>query len=585
MKNIFKKFTLLALSAITAFSCIACREKPDDSAHTSGGEDGWAYTDENDENVTSISVFKNDWDAFKTARNANSPVYSTLKSKLGFDIDAENASGSNWQTALSLRQADKDLPDLFLTEGPTDSTFFTRLIQNDDILCISDWVDEEHYPNLYNYLQKFSYMRTNVSYFEGKMWYIPSTWHNEKCLFVRQDWIDNLNAKLDEILVKEGVVSSKNEITAEIREQWKFKAPEDLLEFYRLARAFTLYDPDGNGADDTYGYMSESNKDMDGWIYQAFGAGWKQWVKNEDGEYTLSFVTDGAKYATNFIATLISEGYMSVDSLTADIGTKQDRFMQGKAGMIYAHNWLNQFVGGLMSLYKCSLEEATAKITMIDPPKGENGVGGGCGSEDFWQGFCINANMSNSRIRACLSLYEYLLSDEGYELMQYGVKGVHWEEKDGKKVALYPANDQGMISTIVSEDTATMLYALVDWTMHYRSEVQTNADIIVKQQLASEKNSVYSDYGSVQTEATIDYYVDAYEKFKETIVTLEKITVNAVNYNPTTFTWADLYKVNNTINGKWTGFIREMKNAYGLEAMTEEYNDFINSGKATPRNA
>lgn len=583
MKSIFKKFTLLALSAITAFSCIACGGN-DSSGNNGGnnGPDGWAYTDEQDENVTEISIFKNDWDSFKQARNANSPVYAALKSKLGFDIDAQNSSGSNWQTAIGLRQADNDLPDIFLTEGPTDPVFFERLLDNEDILCISDWVDEAHYPNLYNYLQKFSYMRTNVSMFNGKMWYIPSTWHNEKSLFVRQDWIDNLNAKLDDILVDEGIVDSKVEITDEIREQWKFKLPEDLLEFYRLARAFTKYDPDNNGVDDTVGYMSESNKDMDGWIYQAFGAGWKQWVKNEDGEYTLSFVTDGAKYATNFIANLISDGYMSVDSLTADNGTKQDKFMTGKAGMMYAHNWLNQFVGGLMSLYKCTLEEATAKIAMIDPPKGENGVGGGCGSEDCWQGFCINANMSNSRIRACLSLYEYLLSDEGYELMQYGVKGVQWDEVEGKKVALYEANDQGMISTIVSEDTATMLYALVDWTMHYRSEVQTNADIIVAKQLTSEKNPVYSDYPSIQTAAMIEHYTDAYNKFKETIATLEKISANNFkDYNPKTFTWSNLKAVNKTLDAQWKGYVREMSSSYYVTDMTEEYNDFINSGNAT----
>lgn len=589
MKEFFKKFVLLALCATTVFTCFACKT-PDKNSSTGGGfnndsaqSDGWAYSDENDETVTSVSIFKNDWDAFNLAKKANSPVYSALKTQLGIDIDAENGSGSGWQTALSLRQADQTLPDIFLTNGPSDPEFFNKLLNNDDILCISDWVSEENYPNLYNYLQQFSYMRSNVSFFDGKMWYIPSTWHNEKSLFVRQDWIDNLNAKLDSILVDEGVVSSASQITDEIREKWKFKLPEDLLEFYRLARAFTKYDPDGNGKNDTVGYMSESNKDMDGWIFNAFGAGWNQWVQDGEGGYTLSMVTDGAKYASDFIARLISEGYMSVDSLTADNGTKQDKFMSGKAGMMYAHNWLNQFVGGLMTLYKCTLEEATAKIAMIDPPKGENGVGGGCGTEGWWQGFCINANMSKSRIRKCLEIYEFLLSDEGYELMQYGVKGVQWEEKDGKKVALYEANDQGFISTIVSEDTATMLYALVDWTMHYKSEVQTNADIIVTRQNKSEANAYRSDYGSVQLESCIECYVEAKNYFLENIATIEKgdfySRKNEV-YNPTTFGYENLYNVSNSMNAKWKGFVKALKEQYGGNAMIEEYNEFVKSGKA-----
>lgn len=589
MKEFFKKFILLALCATTVFTCFACKKPGNDSSNGGDGgttqTDGWAYSDANDETVSSITIFKNDWDAFNLAKKATSPVYAELKKTLGFDIDAENGSGSGWQTALSLRQADNNLPDVFLTNGPADPEFFNKLLKNDDILCISDWVSEEHYPNLYNYLQQFSYMRSNVSFFDGKMWFIPSTWHNEKSLFVRQDWIENLNGKLDEILVKEGVVSSASEITNEIREQWKFKLPEDLLEFYRLARAFTLYDPDNNGVNDTVGYMSESNKDMDGWIFNAFGAGWNQWVKDADGNYTLSMVTDGAKYASDFIARLIKEGYMSVDSLTADNGTKQDKFMSGKAGMMYAHNWLNQFVGGLMTLYKCTLEEATAKIAMIDPPKGENGVGGGCGTEGWWQGFCINANMSKARIRKCLDMYEYLLSDEGYELMQYGVKDVHWKEENGKKVALYKANDQGFINTIVSEDTATMLYALIDWTMHYKAENQTNADIIVAQQKKSEANCFLSEYGSVQLESCSEYYIEAKNFFLESIATIEKgdyFSRKDEVYNPTTFGYANLYNVSNSMNAKWRGVVKSINEQYGGAEMIEEYNDFIASGKAVP---
>ena len=584
MKSILKKILLFLTCAVFVFSA-ACVKKPSNggawtSGDPTGKDDGNSWSDVNDEEVESITVFKNDWDAFNQARKTKSPVYTKLKEAVGVDIIGQNSSGDGWQTALALRQSDGTLPDIFLTNGPSDPDFFQKLLKNNDILPISDWVDEEHYPNLYNYLKQFQYMRSNVSMFKGKMWFIPSTWYNEKSLFVRKDWIDNLNAKLDDILVKEGVVSSKAEITNEIRTEWQFKLPENILEFYRLARAFTLYDPDNNGVDDTVGYMSESNKDMDGWIYNAFGAGWNQWVKEGDS-YTLSMITDGAKYATDFIAGMVQQGFMSVDSLTADNATKQDRFMSGKAGMMYAHNWLNQFVGGLMTLYKCSMEEATAKIAMINPPTGENGMGGGCGTENWWQGFCIKAKMSKSRIRKCLELYEFLLSDQGYELLQYGVKDVQWKEENGKKVALYKANDQGFVSSIVSEDTATMLYALVDWTMHYRSEVVSNGDIIVAQQKKSQANVVRSDYGSVQLDSFAEYYVGAKSYFTETISTIEKGDYwKEREYNPKTFNYETIKDISRTMNNQWNSFVKKFKENYGGATMIADYNEFINSGKA-----
>ncbi|MDE6274848.1 MAG: hypothetical protein K2L87_07385, partial [Clostridiales bacterium] len=344
---------------------------------------------------------------------------------------------------------------------------------------ITDWVNEEHYPNIYNHLKKYEYLRYNLTYGQGKAWFIPSAWHNEKSLYVRQDWIDNLNAKLDDCLVKEGVVASAGEITSEIREQWQYKVPTDLLEFYRLARAFTLYDPDGNGQDDTCGYISESNKDMDNWVFSAFGASWNEFMLDEaTGKYIHGDVSDGSKYATQFIARLITEKYMSVDSLNGDNGGKQDKFSAGSAGMMYAHNWLNVIVSNILSVNKgLSVEEATAKIALVAPPVGKDGTN--CTiigfSGGFWQGFCINANASKSRIRKCLELYDYLLSEEGYDLLQYGVEGVNYEVKDGKRVTLHQLGSDGIYKSLPSTDTASMLYALVDWTMHYRVTTGTNA--------------------------------------------------------------------------------------------------------------
>lgn len=588
--QVFKRILALGLCGIAAIAFAACGNHGTsaDWGNYDSVSDGGAWNDTEDENVKEITVFKNDWAAFNNARQANSPVYQRIKEELGCDVVAMNSSGANWQQQLVLLQADQDLPDIFLTEGPGAPDFFSKLIDNGDIIAISDWVTEETYPNIYRHMQEFSYMRSNISYAKGKSWFIPSSWHNEKSLYVRQDWIDNLNAKLADILIKDGVISSEGELTAELRTKWEFKAPETLLDFYRLARAFTIYDPDNNGQDDTFGYMSESNKDFDAWIYMAFDTGWDQFVEDEEtGKYTHSDITDGAMYATSFIARMITDGYMSQDSLTADNGTKQDRFTQGKAGMMYAHNWLNNFVSGIMAVEKCSLEEATAKITMCDPLAGKNGTWNGAGEEGYWQGFCINAKNSNSRIRKCLELYDFLLSDEGYELLQYGVEDVHYAEStDGTKSNLLEKNEEGFYKTIVTEDPATLLYALVDWTMHYKVTTCTNAEIICAREERSEANSYFSDYPALQTEAGIEYLTDCHDFFLETIAVLEKNEKNLYwnpsswTYDAKTFDWDDLYIVSKTFENKWKSFVSDYLEDYGGEDVISEYNAYIDGGFA-----
>lgn len=584
MKN--KKLLLLLFSGLLTATLTGCGGSGDDDDVVYS--DGEAYNEIVDEDVKSISVFKNDWADFNNARLKNTPIYSAIKSKINCDIEALNASGGNWESQLSILQSDEDLPDIFLTNGPDNSYFFQKLIRNEDLLAISDWVSEEHYPNIYNYLKQYEFLRTNVSYAKGKMYFIPSAWHLEKFLYVRKDWIENLNNKLDDILVAEKIVANKSEINDDIRTKWQYKIPDTLLEFYRLARAFTIYDPDGNSQNDTKGYISESNKDMDAWIYIAFDAGWQQFI-NENGTYVHSHIADGAKYATAFVTRLISEGYMSIDSLTGDLDTKQSKFQNGQAGMMYAHNWYNVIAGGMMAASECTMEEVRNKIAIVEPPKGKNGTHGGAGEKGFWQGFCINANMSNSRIRKCLEFYDFLLSDEGYHLLQYGVEGEHYTKNaDGTYNSLLPVDEDGFSPFIMSEDPAALLYALVEWTMQYKSELLTNADIIIPRQRESEKNSMFSDYPCLTTDSYVEYSDGLEKLFEENITILQKNDKSlfyqpsdSTDYNPKTFTWDNLYNLPRSFTNKWNSFVNSYKSdAYGGQIMFDEYNERISSGNA-----
>ena len=107
-------------------------------------------------------------------------------------------------------------------------------------------------------------------------------------------------------------------------------------------------------------------------------------------------------------------------------------------------------------------------------------------------------------------------------------------------------------------DSASMLYALVDWTSDYNSSLITNADIINTRQGISERNSNFSDYPCVTGDNYVEYIKGCHNLFLETIVLLEKNEMNlfyepsdSTNYNPTTFGWADLYSVSNAFKNKW----------------------------------
>ena len=143
-------------------------------------------------------------------------------------------------------------------------------------------------------------------------------------------------------------------------------------------------------------------------------------------------------------------------------------------------------------------------------------------------------------------------------------------------------------------DTATFLYALVDWTMDYKSTLGTNADIISKREKESESLYKPADYPWLQTNAIIKNKNKCANLFQENIVNLEKNenskyykrkdNVAKTKYNPTTFSYADLKEVPLNFRKTWESFVSQyLKN--GGSDMIKEYNDYIASGKAKNANA
>ena len=60
-----------------------------------------------------------------------------------------------------------------------------------------------------------------------------------------------------------------------------------------------------------------------------------------------------------------------------------------------------------------TIESATEKIDMIEPPAGPDGVRGAKGHPNFWTAICINADIGEAKIKKALELLDYLHSDKG----------------------------------------------------------------------------------------------------------------------------------------------------------------------------
>lgn len=526
-------------------------------------------------------------DNFNTGKNEHTEVYNMLEEKAGMPIEANVLGDNDWKTQISTWYNTTMLPDLFVTMGPESADEYKSMIQEGILVPVSDYVDSTHYPNLYNYLKKFNYLRANIPYADGKLWSIPVGWQMEHTMYVRLDWIKNLNNKIEAVLTAEG--RDPSSMTSQQIEDAKFTAtgPVDLTEFYRLAWAFTYCDPDGDGKNNTYGYTNAAKDDMftDCWIFEAFGAGYDRMVDSDgDGVYESSYSNDNTKKALAFLNKMVKDGIMDPGFFENDMGGKQDDFTGGKVGMMEAHVWYNvilkSYMGakGVADPTEAQIAQYAQDIGMFNPPVGEDGKSGINGNPNFWTVICLNAGMSDEELDAALKLFDYLYSDEGQEFITNGTENVHYTVSGGKKVSTF-SRTKGWLNNFATEDGAASIQSICSLSSGYLSCHQDNAEKINAQMNEAKKYAAFADYPFLQPEAYVTYWsamkTYAQEQFM-IIIRDTSISSNADIKNPS---FTDLNNLSNgsAFTNRWNSFVDALKGQH-LEEVETAYNNAIQNG-------
>lgn len=529
------------------------------------------------------------WNAAPLNSAKNSAIYAKLKQAAnGLDIEAVAPASSEYESTIAMKQGANELPDIFTHYGPERPQDYADLIEFGQIVPVSDFVSEDKFPNIYNHLKKFDYLRGNLPYADGRHWSIPVDWTMEHTMYVRLDWIQNLNNKLDDILTAEGITVNQDN-----RNAYRFTetGPQDLLEFYRLARAMKLYDPDNDGNNNTTGYTSSVGDDFfaDCWIFEAFDAGYDRMVKIGN-QYVPSWANDNTKLALAFMNNLVKNGYMSDTYASNKTDDKQKAFIQGKVGMIEAHAWYNTILRSFQAYYSESeswtLDECAQKVGMFNPPKGQNGSYGINGNPNFWTVTCISAGLDDTEMEAAFELMDYMLSEEGKNLMIYGIEGVHYtldNTKPADDITRYVAKDAilqgkdayGFNNTLEVADAGAVAATLASWSSTYFSPYQSNAAKIIAAVKNADTYARFAEYPFLSPQA----YIDNWDKIRNTAERdYIDIIGNGTAKGGLTFaqtTWANINNLaTSDVNSKFDELMANF-NSNGGQDLIDEYNETV----------
>jgi putative aldouronate transport system substrate-binding protein len=230
----------------------------------------------------------------------DSPYVKFLEQKFNVDLEIVSES-ANYVQKLNTTMASGKLPDYF------------NIPSKDDV---QRWASEGLVLNLDPYIEKAPVLKEQIMplawqlcSYEGSKYAVPLLRYDKTPLlmFTRKDYLQKLG--IDPASVK------------------------TIDDWYRMFRALTFNDPDGNGKNDTYGIGAGSTA-LYWWAFLDAFNGAKAQVIN--GEVIPFFLTEGYKNALKWLNRLYSEGIIDPTYL---VTSDQQLWDKISAGSVSSFSW------------------------------------------------------------------------------------------------------------------------------------------------------------------------------------------------------------------------------------------------------
>jgi putative aldouronate transport system substrate-binding protein len=408
---------------------------------------------------------------------SNPPIIEKLNEKLNIDLKLQWVPSDNYAEKLNVIAASNNFPDAF---SIPQTDIFNKWKSRDVFLDIKPHLGK--YPNLTKYLDQsgFEFINPPGKYY-GLPHYAPAY---RDSLVIRQDWLDKL----------------------------KLKAPTTIDEFYNVAKAFANGDPDGNGQKDTIGY-SLAVAPLGGFINAEFlmgGFGLANGWKEEKGQLIpVQTQTKELKDFVGFLRKAVDEGVLDKDFAVNKNRDPLNKFEASKVGFAYAN--INEMrVKTIAPLKKI---DPNSNVVQLLPPKGPTGLQATPTLASTGK-MVINAKTDAKKQQRLLKLFDYMASDEGYDLIKNGIEGVHYKKNANGAYEMLPA-----FSTDRPQLISTWMFRRYDPGIQIRKwDEKEFADQVDSWYKANEKFSWPNPGLGLDSEMLTKQGTNLYQKWTETLV-------------------------------------------------------------------
>jgi putative aldouronate transport system substrate-binding protein len=206
-------------------------------------------------------------------------------------------------------------------------------------------------------------------------------------------------------------------------------APSTLDELYRMLKAFTEEDPDGNGMKDTFGLADRSDLVFGAFktVSSYYGAP-NNWGMGENGVLKPEFMFPAYQDTMEFFRRLYREGLINHDFPVMSKNDQINLFITGKAGV---------YIGSMEDVQtlsqKASAINPAAVLDVQNRIQGPRETG-------VWElpgyisgvVFPKSSVKTEAELRSILAFFDKLMEPDMANLVTYGMEGIHYTLREGR---------------------------------------------------------------------------------------------------------------------------------------------------------
>lgn len=386
MKNL-KILTSLITVSIVASTISGCGSKKAISTNVDTSKEKYTITCL--ENVGGITM----------PQGANDFVKTGIDKALNIDLQLQLPGGNDYTVALNTRIASGDMPDLFSVPS---RQYLSQYVSNGVLLDLTKYKDK--FSQTLKFIGDASVKKGEIN---NKLYAIskaPAS--NSNSLLLRKDWLDKLGLKMP-------------------------TTPDELL---AVAKAFTENDPDGNKKNDTYGF---SGSGLGGFtsIFAPYGVTPMENFLVKDNKLTCTLYESGYKDAIAEINKFVTQGALDPDFLINTGDNVTDKAVQGKVGIINS-TWANMLKDDQVAKEKAVNPNATwVQVDALTGPGGKYVETVDISNSPMLYAIPKSLEKNPVKLQRVIDLINYVSSEKGNRLVDFGVEGRHYNVTDGKVVS------------------------------------------------------------------------------------------------------------------------------------------------------